>query len=243
MINKDNNTVISLKDNKTNINNDVINDKETNNIQNENNPDKKLLIKKISLKGHSLDNSSKEDEIIFTKPIVIAEYIYKIRKNTRMNIRPEKLPRVFISKTYTSFEKQNNILNLDEPILIPKINICYLIKSPKLILMDSKKDFLKMVINDYCFITKLLGNNLNTIPKIDSNMEGEPKLEDLANKNKKKKKKKIKKKKHSDESYVSVSLDNKNIFPNHIFKEDFPAKNELVKINISLLLDLYILST
>ena len=146
-----------------------------------------------------------------------------------MNIRPEKLPRVFISKTYTSFEKQNNILNLDEPILIPKINICYLIKSPKLILMDSKKDFLKMVINDYCFITKLLGNNLNTIPKIDSNMEGEPKLEDLANKNKKKKKKKIKKKKHSDESYVSVSLDNKNIFPNHIFKEDFPAKNELVK--------------
>ena len=229
MINKDNNTVISLKDNKTNINNDVINDKETNNIQNENNPDKKLLIKKISLKGHSLDNSSKEDEIIFTKPILIAEYIFKIRKDTRMNIRPEKLPRVFISKTYTSFEKQNNILNLDEPILIPKINICYLIKSPKLILMDSKKDFLKMVINDYCFITKLLGNNLNTIPKIDSNMEGEPKLEDLANKNKKKKKKKIKKKKHSDESYVSVSLDNKNIFPNHIFKEDFPAKNELVK--------------
>ena len=65
--------------------------------------------------------------------------------------------------------------------------------------------------------------------KIDSNMEGETRLEDLANKNKKKKKKKIKKKKNAEDSYISVSLDNKNIFPNHKFKEDFPIKNELLK--------------
>ena len=58
-------------------------------------------------------------------------------------------------------------------------------------------------------------------------MEDNPKLEDV-DKKKKKKRKKKKKFKDSDDSYISVSVDNKNIIPNHKFKEDFILKNELL---------------
>ena len=198
MVNKDNNTSMTQKENnkedKNNINNDI-NFKEKNNNQSEDTSENKLSIKKVSIKENSIFSSSKEEEIIFTKPILVLEYLNKIRKDTRMNIRPEKLPRVFISKTYTSLEKQNNSLSSDELLIIPKINFCYFIKSPNIITIDNKKNFIKTIINERCFITKFIGNNLNNMQKIDSNMEGETRLEDLANKNKKKKKKKIKKKK------------------------------------------------
>ena len=39
---------------------------------------------------------------------------------------------------------------------------------------------------------------------------------------------KKKKQKSSDDSYISVSVDNKNIFPKNKFKEDFIIKNEFL---------------
>ena len=64
--------------------------------------------------------------------------------------------------------------------------------------------------------------------KYDSNYE-DAKYDILNKKKKVSKKKKTKKKKQksSDDSYISVSVDNKNIFPNHKFKEDFVIKNDL----------------
>ena len=74
-------------------------------------------------------------------------------------------------------------------------------------------------------MTKIVGNN--NLIKLDSNMDNAAKLEDFDKKKKKKRKKKKKKKSDSDDSYISVSVDNKNIFPNHKFKEDFVIKNDL----------------
>ena len=47
----------------------------------------------------------------------------------------------------------------------------------------------------------------------------------------KKKAKKPKKNEDLDESYISVSVDSKNIFPNNKFKEDFLLKNEFLSQN------------
>ena len=73
-----------------------------------------------------------------------------------MNQKPQKLNRVFITKTYSSPNKQNN-LSIQEPLIIPKINICYTVKSNQIISINSKEGFMrKIVTNDCCFFTKLI---------------------------------------------------------------------------------------
>ena len=146
------------------------------------------MTKNLNIKGISSNSTIKEEEINFNKPILTAEYLNKVRKDTKMNPRPPKLNRVFITKTYTSHNKSNNSLG-DEPPLIPIINICHFIKSRKIITIDIKKNFLKKtVLNEFCFMTKIAGNS--SMLKIDSNMDNPAKLEDFEKKKKKKKKKK-----------------------------------------------------
>ena len=212
-----------IKDNDQIESNDQ---KEKNKEKNYNskNDKQKQSTKNLNINGISSTNTLKEEEIIFNKPILTAEYLDKIRKDTKMNPKPPKLNRVFITKTYTS-HNQNNNLNDDIPPN-PRIQICHFIKSRKIITINIKKDFLKKtVINEFCFMTKIVGNN--NLIKLDSNMDNAAKLEDFDKKKKKKRKKKKKKKSDSDDSYISVSVDNKNIFPNHKFKEDFVIKNDL----------------
>ena len=151
--------------------------------------DKKSSTKNLNINGISSTNTLKEEEIIFNKPILTAEYLDKIRKDTKMNPKPPKLNRVFITKTYTS-HNQNNNLNDDIPPN-PRIQICHFIKSRQIITIDIKKDFLKKtVINEFCFMTKIVGKN--NLIKLDSNMDNAAKLEDFDKKKKKKRKKKKK---------------------------------------------------
>ena len=195
-----------------------INDKESteekdnrdNNINKYNaNINKKLLPEKIIIKNTSINCKDVEEEIIYNKPILSISYIKKVRKDLKMNLKPPKLNRVFISKVYTSIKRE-------DPKKIPKIDICYTIKSNKIIVIQNKKDSYKTnVLNDYCFFTKIIGNE-----------------ENLKKKKSKKKKKKQKKTEDLDESYISVSVDNKNIFPNHKFKEDFMIKNDFLAQNV-----------
>ena len=217
--------------------NKQLNNKKNNEFENNDQKEKNLIfdynteinqnksLKKLNINVIANNSESKEEEIIFNKPILTVAYLKKIRQDIKMNQKPQKLNRVFITKTYSSPNKQNN-LSIQEPLIIPKINICYTIKSNQIICINSKEGFMrKIVTNDCCFFTKLITNNLQ--PKVDSNMEDNPKLEDV-DKKKKKKRKKKKKFKDSDDSYISVSVDNKNIIPNHKFKEDFILKNELL---------------
>ena len=224
--NKKNKNIKKVKYNKKLSSNDSDNDndKEDKNFSDSNS--NKIDNKNYESNSDINDNinsgrrKSNLDQLIYNKPIIQINYIQKIRKDKKMNLKPPKLNRVFITKTYT-------INNITKPILIPKINFCYMIKSPNIIIKESKKDFLKKsVINDFCFYTKLLEKGGK---KYDSNYE-DAKYDILNKKKKVSKKKKTKKKKQksSDDSYISVSVDNKNIFQKNKFKEDFIIKNEFL---------------
>ena len=208
-----NKNISQNEEKKENKDNNIIYDYNNTNNNNKN------INQKTTLNNITGNETSKEEEIIFNKPILPAEYINKIRKDIKLNPKPAKLSRVFITKTYNTLNKTNS--TIEEPVIIPEINICHMEKTNKIICIENKKDYLKkIVINGFFFVTKTKVKERQ--PILDSNMEDEAKLEDLENKKKKKKKKN----KDSDDSYISVSVDNKNIFPNHKFKEDFLLKNE-----------------
>ena len=230
--NKEKNKSISPSEDNVNNNKNKVNkeNKENNIIYDYNMIDnnKKILSQGTNLNSVTNNDTSKEEEIIFNKPILSVEYLAKIRKDNKLNTKPAKLNRVFITKTYNTLNKTSNNTSIEEPFLIPEKNICHMEKSNKIICINNKKDIMKTIVtNGYFFMTKAIQKEQKEKEqKIDSNMEEETKLEDTENK-KKKKKKKNKKNKDSDDSYISVSVDNNNIFPNHKFKEDFLLKEEV----------------
>ena len=229
--NEDNieNNKIIINNKKSSKENDLIN----NNNKENNNEDKfntefneKLLTEKIKMKKAPINKLSKDDEeIILNKPVLTASYLKKVRKDMKMNPKPAKLNRVFISKAYTNVRF---IINKQQPIIIPKIDICYTKKFKKIINLGKKiESYRKTILTDYCFFTKIEGIPLQ---------KEEPSIveDEVKQKKKKKKKKKAKKPKKNedlDESYISVSVDSKNIFPNNKFKEDFLLKNEFLAQN------------
>ena len=104
-----------------------------------------------------------------------------------------------------------------------------------MIIDNKKKSMLKSVVNNCYFITKLTGvhdtkNKNNDKKEGNSSKNEDEKEEKEENKKSKKKKnknkyKKKKKKGSSEESYISVSSDNKNIVSNNKFKNNFLNKS------------------
>ena len=179
---------------------------------------------------------SKEEEIIFNKPMMPLCYLLKTRKDKKIHNIIPKHKRLFITKIYGT--KSSNV-NIEDPITPPKVNLCYLQKDKKIILIESKKDkMLKSVRNNFCYYTKLTGikaedikNKYNEkledmISKISVEENEDEKKDDKGNKNNnkkqaKKKNKNKKKKNIGEDSYISASSDNKNIASNNKFKRDF----------------------
>jgi hypothetical protein len=152
---------------------------------------------------------SKEEELIYNKPMMPLCYLLKTRKDKKIHNIVPKHKRLFITKIYGA--KSSNI-NPEDPITPPKVNLCYFQKDKKIILIESKKDkMLKSVRNNFCYYTKLTGvkaedikNKYNEklgdmISKIsDEENEDEKRMTKaikIRTKNKRRKKLKIKKRK------------------------------------------------
>ena len=206
--------------------------KSKNNESNSNNNNESKDINKKTNKQNSISSISKEEEIIYNKPLLGLSYFIKTRKDIKIHSKlPQFKKRVFITKTYNTNNPNNT--NIEEPISIPKTNICYMMRDPFILLIDKKKESIpKSVVNNCYFITKLTGvkdiKNKNEMSKSSKGNDKEDKK-----KNKKKKKIKKKKKKNNyDDSYLSASSDNKNIVSNNKFKGDlFNKLNDNTKNN------------